>query len=221
MKPRFKKILRKITPLLILTIIFLIYAINILITEMDGQGWELLIVFALVGISVIFLIVDLLLKKFVQNWKKVFLIEIGIILLLSGWFQYQNRPMIFELPENFHQEYVTVIYNVENEKELGINAFTWRKKIQVPDNGIILTSSDINESLPKTDFKTVNGEYYNSNGNQKMSIKLSDSEFEKNGRKYKFRTWRLGEGEFMVSTSKDFEKYKSELIKTFEKKASR
>lgn len=190
-------------------------------TESDGQGWGLLISFALIGFAVVFLIVDLLLKRFVKNWKKVFLIQSGIVLLLIGWYRYQNRPLIFELPENFSQEYVTVIYNVENENEFEINAFTLRKKIQVPENGIILTSSDISENLPKTDFRTADGEYYNSNRNQKMFIKLTDSEFEQNGKKYKFRTWRIGEGEFMVSTSKDYDKYKSELIKTFETKASR
>ena len=114
------KILRKITPLLILTIISIIWAIYIFMTESDGEGWGLLISFALIGFSVVFLIVDLLLKRFVKNWKKVFLIQSGIVLLLIGWYQYQNRPLIFELPDNYSREYVTVIYNVENKKEFGI-----------------------------------------------------------------------------------------------------
>ena len=215
------KTFRKITPLLILMIISIIWAIYIFFTESDGQGWGLLIAFALIGFAVVFFIVDLLLKKFVKNWKKILLIESGIVFLLFGWYQYQNRPLIFELPKNFSKDYVTVIYNVDNEKEFGINAFTWRKKLQVPEDGIILTSSGISENLPQTDFKTFEGEYFNSDKNKKMFIELTASEFEQNGNKYKFRTWRIGEGEFMVSTSKDYDKYKSELKKTFEKKASR
>ncbi|MCC1485643.1 hypothetical protein [Winogradskyella immobilis] len=215
------KILRKITPLLILMIFSIIWAIKIFLSESDGQGWGLLIAFALIGFAIGLLIVDFLLKKFVKNWKKVILIESGIVILFIGWYRYQNRPIIFELPENFTEKYVTVIYDVENANELGINVFTLSKKIQVPENGIILTSSQINESLPKTDFKSFNGELYNSNENQKMFIKLTDSEFELNGRNYKFKTWRIGEGEFMVSTSKDYDEYKSKLIKEFEKKANR
>ncbi len=215
------KILRKITPLLILMIFSIIWAIKIFLNESDGQGWGLLIAFSLIGFAIGFLIVDFLLKKFVKNWKKVILIESGIVILFIGWYRYQNRPLIFELPENFNQDYVTVIYEVDNANELGINAFTLRKKIQVPEDGIILTSSQISENLPKTDFKSYNGESYDSNENQKMFIKLTDSEFEQKGRNYKFRTWRIGEGEFMISTSKDYEKYKSKLIKEFEKKASR
>ena len=215
------KIIREISPLFILMIISILYAIYIVFTESDGQGWELLVVFALIGFAILFLIVDLLLKKFVKNWKKVILIESGMVLLLFGWYQYQNRSLIFELPKNFSQDYVTVIYNVDNTGDLGINALTWRKKIKVPEDGIILTSSGISENLPRTGFKTVDGEYYNANGNQKMFIELTDSEFEQNGRNYNFRTWRLVEGEFMISVSKDYDEYKSKLIKTFEKKASR
>jgi len=202
-------------------IISIIWAIYIFFMESDGQGWGLLIAFALIGIAIVFLIVDLLLKKFVNSWKNLLLIESGLVFILIGWYQYQNRTLIFALPENFSQEYVTVIYNVDDEKELGINVFTWRKEIQVSEDGIVLTSSKISESLPKTDFKTFDGEYYDSNKNQKMFIELTHSEFEQNGNKYKFRTWRIGEGEFMVSTSKDYDKYKNELKKIFEKKASR
>ena len=149
------------------------------------------------------------------------LVEIGFVLLFIGWYQYQNRPLILELPENFNQNYVTIIYEVDNANELGINAFTLRKKIEVPKDGIVLTSSKISESLPRTDFKSFDGESYNQNGNQKMFIELTGSEFELNNRNYKFKTWRIGEGEFMVSTSKDYDNYKRNLIKEFEKKASR
>jgi energy-coupling factor transporter transmembrane protein EcfT len=216
-----KNTLKKITPLIILMVFAIIQALQILFSESDGQGWGLLLVFALIGFAIGFLIVDLIIKRFIKNWKKVMLVEIGIVLLIIGWYQYQKRPMIFELPENYSQNYVTIIYEVENEKELGISALTLRKKIEVPEDGIILTSSKISESLPKTDFKTFDGESYNSNENQKIFIKMTDSEFTLNDKNYKFRTWKLGDGGAMISTSKEYEVYKSRLIEGFEKKASR
>ena len=212
--------LRKITPFLILAIVSLIYSIYILIT--DGQGWGLLVVFALTGIAIAFFIVDLLLKKFILSWKKILWIESGILLILFGLYQYENRPLIFELPGNFSQDYVTVIYDVEDAKDLGINAFTLRKKIQVPNDGIIYTSSGLDENLPETDFKTSSGEYFSSTDNKKMFIKLTNSEFEYNGKKYAFRIWKIAEGDFLVSTSKEYDIYKNILIEAFEKrKASR
>lgn len=215
------KILRKITPLLILMGISIIWAITIFISESDGQGWGLLLAFALIGFAVGFLIIDLLLKRYLKNWKKIMLVESGLVLLLFVWYQYGNRQLTMELPQNFSKKYVSIIYNVENEKELGINSWTWSKNIKVPEDGIILTSSKITEELPKIDFRSFDGESYNKGGNQKMFIKITNSEFEQNGRTYKIRTWRIGEGEFMISTSEEHKEYKTELIKNFEKKAGR
>ncbi len=198
-----------------------IWAISIIISESDGQGWGLLLAFALIGFGIGFLIVDLLLKKFLKNWKKVFLIESGIVFLLISWYQYQNRKLILELPQNFSKEYVTIIYSVKNEKELGITPFTWKKEIKVPKNGILLTSSEIDENLPKTDFRDSYGELYSTIGNQKIFVKITDSEFEHNGRTYKMRTWRLGEGELLMSTSEQHKAYRTELIDNFKNKASR
>ena len=107
--------------------IAVIQAVQILFSDSDAEGWGMLLVFVLIGFAIGFLIVDLLLKKFIRNWKKVMLVEIGFVLLFIGWYQYQNRPLILELPENFNQNYVTIIYEVDNANELGINAFTLRK----------------------------------------------------------------------------------------------
>lgn len=213
------KLFRIITPLLILMLISIIWAILIIIDESDGQGWGLLVAYALIGFAIGFLIIDLLLKRFLNNWKKVLIAETGIVLLILFLFKYQNRQLILELPRDFSEQYVSIIYNVENEKELGITPFTWQKEIKVPSDGIVMTSSEINEHLPKTDFKSFDGEYYNSTENQKMFVRMTDSEFRYDGQTYKIRTWRLGEGEFLVSTSKEHQAYKKELINSFKNKA--
>jgi hypothetical protein len=190
-------------------------------TEMDGQQWEFLIVLALFGASIILLIADLVLKRFVKNWKKILVIEFSVVFIFFGFYQYQNRPLIFVLPDNFSKEYVTVVYNVDKENKLGINDFTLWKKIQVPENGIIFTSSNINETLPRTEFKIVDGDYYNSKKNQKIFIKLSNSKIEQNGNQYDLSTWRLGKGSFVISMENNFEDYKAKLKIILEKKASK
>ena len=51
---------------------------------------------------------------------------------------------------------------------------------------------------------------------------MTESEFESNGRNYKFRTWKIQNGVCCTYTSKEVEKYKTELKTEFEKiKASR
>lgn len=215
------KILLKTTPFLILIIFLLILGINILMTEMDGQQWEFLIVLALFGISIVLFIADLILKRLIKNWSKILIIEFSIIILIFGFYHYQNRPLIFVLPNNFSKEYVTVIYNVDKENKLGINDFMLWKKVQVPENGIIFTSSNISETLPRTEFKTSDGEYFNSQKNKKIFIKLSNSKIEQDGNQYELRTWRLGKGSFMITMGNDFEEYKAELKSILKKKVSK
>jgi energy-coupling factor transporter transmembrane protein EcfT len=214
------KILHKITPFLILRILSIILGIYYFTIETNNEGWGIYVVFVLCLFVTICFIIELLLKLIIKNWKKLILFESGLILLVIGWLMYQSREFIFELPENFSQEYITVIYNIDNEQELVINNFAFWKKIQVPKDGIVLTSSKISKDLRNIDFKTFKGEYYNSRNNDKMFMKVMDSEFELNGLKYKFRTWKLGNGKFMVNSSKD-DDYIKESIEIFKKKASR
>ncbi|MFN3756347.1 MAG: hypothetical protein ACK4RM_05290 [Flavobacterium sp.] len=79
------KILDRIIPLLILLIVSNIWAIQIFFNEPDGLGWGWLLVLLLNGFATGILIVDLLLKRFIKNWKKVMLIESGIVLSFIGW----------------------------------------------------------------------------------------------------------------------------------------
>jgi len=215
------KILHKITPFLILRILSIIFAIYYFTIETNNEGWGVYVIFALCLFVTVCFIIELLLKLIFKNWKKLILIESGIILILIGYYQYQNRQFIFELPENFSQEYITVIYNVENEQKLEMNIFAFWQKIQVPKAGVVLTSSRITKYEHDIDIKTFNGEYYSSDDNQKMFLKELDSEFEQNGRMYKFRTWRLGEGNSMVHFEEISEIYKNKIIESFKKKASR
>ena len=109
-----------------------------------------------------------------------------------------------------------------HSKDLSISALTWNKKIEIPKSGILLTSSDFNENLRETDMKLDSGIYLNSNETEKGFTRMTESEFESNGRNYKFRTWKIQDGSCCTYTSKEVEKYKTELKTQFEKiKASR
>ncbi|HLW41976.1 MAG TPA: hypothetical protein VKY82_06375 [Flavobacterium sp.] len=213
--------LRKITPFLILSISSIIYAIFIVIKERN-LGWGFFAVIALIAIGILLFVMDFGLKKWLKNYKKIFLIEllIGIIVIVVYNYQFRTKTLI--IPSDFDKEYVTIIYGVENSKDLSISALTWNKKIEIPKSGILLTSSDFSESLRETNIKMDSGIYLNSDQTEKGFTRIAESEFESNGRNYKFRTWKIQDKPCCFYTTKEIEKHKIELKKQLEKiKASR
>ncbi|MGV8947730.1 MAG: hypothetical protein ACOH1N_14980 [Lutibacter sp.] len=213
--------LKKITPFLILSISSIIYAIFIVVKERN-LGWGFFAVIALIVIGILLFAIDFGLKKWSKNYKKIFLTELLISIIVIVIYNYQFRTKTLIIPSDFDKEYVTIIYGVENSKDLSISALTWNKKIEIPKSGILLTSSDFNENLRKTDMKMDSGIYLNSDETEKGFTRMTESEFESNGRNYKFRTWKIQDGFCCSYTSKEVEKYKTELETEFEKiKASR
>ncbi|WP_397447821.1 hypothetical protein [Polaribacter sp. R77954] len=214
--------LKKITPFLILSILSIIYAIFIVIKERN-LGWGFFAVIALIVIGILLFVVDFGLKKWLKNYKKLFLTELALLLLVVVVYNYKfNRTKTLIIPTEFNKSYVTIIYGVENSKDLSISALTWNKKIDIPKSGILLTSSDFNQNLRETDMKLDSGIYLNSDETEKGFTRMTESEFESNGRNYKFRTWKIQDGFCCSYSSKEVEKYKTELKTEFEKiKASR
>ncbi|WP_271425248.1 hypothetical protein [Aequorivita sinensis] len=214
--------LKKITPFLILSISSIIYAIFIIIKERN-LGWGFFAVIALIVIGILMFVVDFGLKKWLKNYKKLFLTELALLLLIVVVYNYKfNRTKTLIIPTEFNKSYVTIIYGVENSKDLSISALTWNKKIEIPKSGILLTSSDFNENLRETNMKLDSGIYLNSDETEKGFTRMTESEFESNGRNYKFRTWKIQDGFCCSYSSKEVEKYKTELKTEFEKiKASR
>ena len=214
--------LKKLTPFLILSIASIIYAIVIVIKERD-LSWGIFVVFGLIVIGILLFGIDFGLKKWLKNYKKIFLTELALAFLAVVLYGYKfNRTKTLIIPTEFDKSYVTIIYGVENSKDLSISALTWNKKIEIPKSGILLTSSDFNENLRETEIKMDSGIYLGSNETEKGFVRMAESEFQSNGQNYKFRTWKVQDGFCCMYTSEEVEKYKTELKTEFEKiKASR
>ena len=208
--------LRKITPFLILSISSIFYAIFIVVKERN-LGWGFFAVIALIVIGILLFVIDFGLKKWLKNYKKIFLTEFLISIIALVIYNYQFRTKTLIIPSDFDKEYVTIIYGVENSKNLSISAITWNKKIEIPKNGILLTSSDFSENLRETDIKIDSGIYLNSDETEKGFTRMTESEFESNGRNYKFRTWKIQDGFCCSYSSKEVDKYKTELKTEFKK----
>ena len=214
--------LKKLTPFLILSIASIIYAIVIVIKERN-LSWGIFVVFGLIVIGILLFGIDFGLKKWLKNYKKIFLTELALAFLVVVIYGYKfNRTKTLIIPTEFDKSYVTIIYGVENSKDLSISALTWNKKIEIPKSGILLTSSDFNENLRETEIKMDSGIYLGSDETEKGFVRMAESEFQSNGQNYKFRTWKVQDGFCCMYTSEEVEKYKTELKTEFEKiKASR
>ena len=214
--------LKKITPFLILSIASIIYAIVIVIKERD-LSWGIFVVIGLIVIGILLFGIDFGLKKWLKNYKKIILSELALVLLVVVIYGYKfNRTKTLIIPAEFDKSYVTIIYGVENSKDLSISALTWNKKIEIPKSGILLTSSDFNENLRETEIKMDSGIYLGSDVTEKGFVRMVESEFQSYGQNYKFRTWKIQDGFCCMYTSEEVEKYKAELKTEFEKiKASR
>ncbi|NVK51506.1 MAG: hypothetical protein HWD85_01130 [Flavobacteriaceae bacterium] len=214
--------LKKITPFLILSIACIIYAIFIVIKERE-LSWGIFAVVGLIVIGILLFGIDFGLKKWLKKYKKIFLTELALVLLLVVIYGYKfNRTKTLIIPTEFDKSYVTIIYGVENSKDLSISTLTWNKKIEIPKSGILLTSSDFNENLRETEIKMDSGIYLGSDETEKGFVRMAESEFQSNGQNYKFRTWKLQDGFCCIFTSDEVQEYKAELKIEFEKiKASR
>jgi hypothetical protein len=209
--------LRKITPFLILSISFIFYAIFIVATERD-LSWGIFAVIGLIIAGIVLFAIDFGLKKWLKNYKKIFISQLTLSLFVILIYNYKfNRTKILILPSAFNKEYVTIIYGVENSKDLSISAITWNKNIEIPKDGILLTSSNFNENLRETEIKTKSGIYLNSNETEKGFVRMTESEFECNGQNYKFRTWKIQDEFCCMYTSQEVEEYKKELKTEFGK----
>jgi hypothetical protein len=212
---------RKITPFLITSIAALVYAIFIIIDETD-LGWGWFAVFALLTIGLLLFIIDFGLKKWLRNYRKIIIAQASIIIIsiIIYSLQFQTKTLI--IPSNFNQEYVTIVYGFEDSEDLSISVFTLSKKIIIPKNGVLITSSDFDEDLPKTKIKTDSGIELNSDESDKGFIRFIESEIEQDGKIYKFRTWKIQEGFCCSYSIKEKEIYKNDLaIKLEEITASR
>lgn len=179
------------TPFAFILILIVIYSLNVLSTDEWG------IVFILyIGVpsALLIFIFDLVLRKHVKSQIKIFQIQILLIAIGVGIYLYGKRVKTLEIQSNFNSKFISIVYEVDNEKELGISMFQWWKTIEIPNDGILFTSSDFNENLPVTKIKFKNGTYLGSDETNLHFGEMDESRIIINRKEYKYRTWTLQKG---------------------------
>ena len=188
----------------------------------DETGWGFIFVLYVIPFALIIWFIDVGLKKWLKTRKKIFGVEFSLILIGIVIYQYSERIKTLEIISNFDKEYVSIVYGIENTKDLGISIFDWSKTIKIPENGILFTSSNYKENLPETKMKFDSGIFLGSEKTDRKFSQLSESEFTLDGKTYQYRTWKIEIGSCCLTSTVDIENAESELKKELKReKASR
>ena len=115
----------------------------------DPEGWGFFFALILIlPIAVIGLLIDYFLQKsLTDNYKKVFFIEIIIVILAVFSLSTTYRTKTFIIPDKLVSNHIVTVYGIENTPKLPINSLTWNCEIKIPENGILLTSSSYDDDL--------------------------------------------------------------------------
>ena len=99
---------KRITPFSILAIAIGIYCIYVMFA--DETGWGFIFSLIVIPIALVIWFVDVGLKRWLKTRKKIFGIEILLIVIGIGIYQYGERIKTLEIESDFDKQYVSIIY---------------------------------------------------------------------------------------------------------------
>ena len=178
--------------------------------------------FFLLPISLIGLLLDFFGQKTIIIYSRLFLLEIGVILLIFFGFAWQERTKIFIIPDQRNFEFIVTIYNFEDSDKLPVELFTWTYEKEIPENGILLTSSKINSDLPNTKIFTKSGISLQDN-NDTVDLCFGNASTSKilvNSKTYDYQAWKIDKGGTIGYSSNDIEELEEELRNYLKSKKS-
>ncbi len=187
------------------------------------MGFGFLGLFYLLPIAIFGFLLDNLGQRTIQSYKRLFLIEFGLVGVIAFGFAWQERTKTYIIPDQRSFEFVVTIYDVKDSEELPVNFFTWTYEKEIPENGILLTSSRINSDLPKTEMFTKTGlSLQDRNDTVDLCFgRASTSKIEIDGRNYDYQAWKIDKGGTMSYSSNDIKELEEELKKYLKRKKPR
>ncbi|GJM62648.1 hypothetical protein PEDI_32000 [Persicobacter diffluens] len=184
------------------------------------MGFGFLGLFYLLPVAIFGLLLDYLGQKTIKGYRKLFLIEIGIVGVIAFGFLWQDRTKTYIIPDQRDFEFVVTVYDIKDSEELPINFFTWTYEKEIPENGILLTANRINSDLPKTKMFTKAGfSLQDRNDTIDLCFGLaSTSKIEIEGKNYDYQAWKIDKGGTIGYSSNDIKELEEELKKYLKRK---
>lgn len=118
--------------------------------EHSANGWYQFATVIFFAFVTLLLIIDIIIQTLSNfNTGIIFQIEILIISIIIIFYFINQRTQKFII-QNIDNKVVSVVYGVEDEKELSFSRLSLKGEINFPKDGIVLTSSNSASKLPKT-----------------------------------------------------------------------
>jgi len=158
MVKRFKifwqKYVYKPSPLNIAIVIFLIKMIAQYYANREGdtEGWSGYFLITSIAISAVILVLDFLIQVVFRRYWVTLTLELALLSTIYIYGTWEDRYKEFVIPNNF-TGYIIVVYGLKGEPKLPKKTFALNYRIKVPANGIILTSSDMDDDYPNVKIK--------------------------------------------------------------------
>jgi len=175
------------------------------------MGFGIMALLYVLPIGLIGLVADFFLQKFQKSYIRTFTVEVLFIGLVAFGYSWTQRTKTFIIPDKLSSNYIVTIYGVDTAPKLPLDFLTWNYEIKMPDDGILLTSSNFSRDLPETEMKTYSGIKLNSKNTELGFIRFSENEIDCNGKKYKYRSWMIDSVACCMYSTKDVDSLKIRL----------
>jgi hypothetical protein len=184
------------------------------------MGFGFLGLFYLLPVAIFGLLLDYLGQKTIKGYRKLFLIEIGLVGVIVFGFLWQERTKTYIIPDQRDFEFVVTIYDVKDSEQLPVNFFTWTYEKEIPENGVLLTSNKINSDLPKTEMFTKAGlSFQDRNDTVDLCFgRASTSKIEIDGKNYDYQAWKIDKEGTISYSSNDIKELEEKLKKYLKRK---
>ncbi len=205
----------RLTPFIIASVALIIVSIWFAIKP-GPEGWGFVLFFYLFPIGLSGLLIDFIIQRWnARKYKKIFIIETFLLLLIAIFFSLRQKSKMLIIPDKLATNYIVTIYGVDNAPKLPFTILNWNYEVKVPDNGILLTSTSFESDFPETRMKTYSGKELNTVNTDLGFIRFAENTITCNGKTYKYRSWMVDSPSCCGYSSKDFEALKTQIEKYY------
>ncbi|UZR93475.1 hypothetical protein [Chondrinema litorale] len=211
----------KITPLNIVSIFAILVAIYGAVKPGDmGMGLLALVYYLPAGL--LGLVLDYFMQKKLDNLKVTVAIELILLSFVYFGYLWTKRTKDLIVSQDRKSEYIVFIYGVEHAEKLPFRSYYLYYTLNVPENGIFLTSTKINRDFPVTQvYEKVN---VDTQEREKVPVaKMKTGLLTCDDLQFEYEVWKVDESGQITFSSHEADSLQTELenyICTYIKKIS-
>lgn len=167
--------------------------------------------FYLFPVALILFVVDYLGQYFASNYARVAAAEVVLIVLMACSYIWTQRTSTFLLPNQFERDQVVVVFGVENTPKLTPQGWLGIYKVDVPESGIVLTSSDVGSIRRGVEMKSKQTERSRADFEEINGVFADTFKIDVGGTTYECSIWMISKGNTISYGLDDIQKIQEEV----------